>query len=145
MEHYRLILAFHIIAIISWMAGILYLYRLLVYATEKGTANQEIHQLLSLMARRLYRYITMPAMVVSWALGLTMVFINPALASGGWFHVKLLSVILLTGSSHYAGRLVKNYETKSKELPPSRRIRFLNEVPTLLMIIIVMMVILKPF
>ena len=143
--YYRYILAVHLIAIISWMAGILYLYRILIYASEKGTENAEVHQLLSTMASRLYRYITLPAMITSWILGLSLIAISPELIKGGWFHVKIIAVLILTGFTVYANVLAKHYIAKSKRLPHSRRLRFLNEVPTILMIIIVFMVILKPF
>ncbi len=144
-EYYRVILALHVIAIISWMAGILYLYRLLIYATEQGRNQSQIYVLLGTMARRLYKYITVPAMVVSWLAGLAMVFIQPAIGQQKWFMVKFLCVLLLSGFTLYAGTLVKRYINTDRLLPTSKQLRFLNEVPTLLMIIIVVMVILKPF
>ena len=145
MDWYREILALHVIAIISWMAGILYLYRLLIYGKEKGPTNTEIHDLLSLMSKRLYKYITVPAMSVAWICGLSMVAIAPTLFADTWFKVKFASALLLTISTIYAGRLVKTQSQDSNALPPSKRLRYLNEVPTLLMIIIVIMVIIKPF
>lgn len=135
----------HIIAIISWMAGILYLYRLLIYHTERGRDNEEIHNLLALMEKRLYKYITIPAMLVSWIAGLSMIAINNILLSQGWLITKLVFVILLTGSTHYAGKIMKSFAKKQEPYPSGRALRILNEVPTLLMMIIVAMVIFRPF
>lgn len=144
LEWYRSILAFHVIAIISWMAGILYLYRLLVYCSERRKEHPSVEALLQLMSRRLWKAITLPAMILAWAAGLTMVHLNPTLLHFPWFHTKLLCVVLLTASTIYAGVLVHRVQTKS-ELPRGRSLRFLNEVPTILMIIIVIMVIVRPF
>lgn len=144
-EYYRVILALHVIAIISWMAGILYLYRLLIYASEQGREQAQIFSLLSTMSRRLYRYITVPAMIVSWLAGLTMVSIQPSLGHQKWFLVKFICALLLTFSTIYAGKLVKRYSETDLAIPTSKRLRVMNEFPTLLMIIIVVMVILKPF
>lgn len=145
MAYYLWIKSLHVIAIISWMAGILYLYRLLIYATEQGTENPPVYDLLKTMSRRLLKYITIPAMVVSWIAGLAMAFLNHAMFSMPWFHLKLLSVVLLTLSTYYAAGLVKRYHEGVEPLPKSKTLRFLNEVPTILMIIIVCAVIVKPF
>ena len=135
----------HIIAIISWMAGILYLYRLLIYHTERGRDNEEIHDLLALMEKRLYKYITIPAMLVSWLAGISMIVINEALLSQLWLISKIALVILLTGSTHYAGKVLKDFAKKQEPYLSSKTLRILNEVPTLLMMIIVAMVIFRPF
>lgn len=142
-EWYRSILALHVVAIISWMAGILYLYRLLIYAAERRAVHFEVEDLLKTMSRRLLKAITVPAMVVSWLAGLTMVALNPSLFSQPWFHLKFTSVILLTASTLYAWKLVGQVQ-RSAELPRGKTLRYLNEVPTLLMIIIVTMVIVRP-
>ena len=144
MEYYFWIKAFHIIAIISWMAGILYLYRLLIYASEQGYDHEKVYSLLKTMSRRLQNAITIPAMVLSWVLGLTMVALNTSVLNHGWFYLKLFSVLLLTASTGYAAHLVKRYHVGEKPLPTSRNLRFLNEVPTLLMVIIVCAVVVKP-
>lgn len=141
---YRPILALHVIAIISWMAGILYLYRLLIYQSERGTGSREVSSLLALMSRRLYRYITLPAMVVSWIAGLTMTTMQPALWGQGWFQVKFAAILALTGTTFYAGRLVGISQDSPTSLPKGKTLRYLNELPTVLMIIIVIMVITKP-
>ena len=141
---YLWIKAFHIVAVISWMAGILYLYRLLIYATEQGTSNPSVFELLKTMSRRLLKAITVPAMVVSWILGLTMLKMNPGFLSSSWFHLKLSCLILLTLSTVYAAKLVGRYQ-KGAALPSSKTLRFANEVPTLLMVVIVIAVVVKPF
>ncbi|MFK7827102.1 MAG: CopD family protein [Oligoflexales bacterium] len=135
----------HIVAIISWMAGILYLYRLLIYHTERGRDNQDIHDLLALMEKRLYKYITIPAMVVSWIAGLSMIAINQVLLTQVWLISKLAFVILLTGSTLYAGKVLKSFAKKQDPYLSGKTLRILNEVPTLLMMIIVAMVIFRPF
>ncbi len=135
---------FHLVAVISWMAGILYLYRLLIYLAERGE-NPEIHDLLSLMARRLYRYITRPAMIASYGGGIGMIVISPGLLSSGWLHFKIACIFGLTGATLYAGTLVQKFAQKAPNLPSSRTLRFLNEVPTLLMLIIVALAVFRPF
>ncbi|MGE0172398.1 MAG: CopD family protein [Oligoflexales bacterium] len=142
--NYLVIKSLHIVSIISWMAGVLYLFRIFVYATEAGYKETAVANLLKTMAYRLYRYITVPAMVLSWIFGLAMLGMQPDYLHTGWFGTKLLSVIGLTVATFYGGRIVRKIAQK-EPLPTSRALRFLNEVPTLLMVLIVFMVILKPF
>ena len=140
----------HIVAVISWMAGVLYLYRLFVYHTE-NLGKQEIHELLTVMETRLMKYITRPAMIVTWVAGLAMVFLIPQVAAGGWFGLKFILVLALTFSSEKGGAYVKKLakygmsEDAAQHIPSSKKFRVLNEVPTVLMIIIVALVIFKPF
>lgn len=141
--YYQVLLALHIISIISWMAGILYLIRLQINGRDQGYESESVFLLLKGMMTRLYRFITIPAMICSYIFGLGMVFINPTLVSQNWFLVKVFSVIFLTLSTIISGKIIKFYIEK-KELPSSKKLRYFNEVPTLLMIIIVFMVILKP-
>ena len=143
--YYFWIKALHVVAIISWMAGILYLYRLLIYATEEGTQNPRVYELLKTMSRRLLKAITIPAMIVSWLAGLGMAYLNSGIFALPWFHMKLAAVVLLTLSTLYAAKLVGRYQIGLSPLPKSKTLRYLNEVPTLLMIIIVCAVIIKPF
>ena len=144
LEWYRSILVLHVLAIISWMAGILYLYRLLIYASENRKDHPKVEELLKTMSRRLLKAITIPAMVVSWMAGLWMSWLNPGLWHMPWFHTKFTCVILLTLSTLYAWKLVRAVQT-GDVLPQGKTLRFLNEVPTLLMIVIVIMVIIKPW
>lgn len=134
----------HLVAVISWMAGIFYLYRLLIYLRERGD-NPEIHGLLGLMGRRLYRIITRPAMIVSFLAGIGMLTLNPDLLKAGWVHVKLTLVLVMAGATQYAGALVGRFEQKSRNVPTSKRLRLLNELPTILMMIIVWMAVFRPF
>lgn len=143
-EWYRPILAFHVIAVISWMAGILYLYRLLVYAAENGGDHEKVRTLLQTMSRRLLKAITVPAMVLTWAAGLTMISLNPTLLQFPWMWVKLTSVILLSASTMYAGVQVRKFN-ENEPILTGKAFRFLNEVPTLLMVIVVIMVIVRPW
>jgi putative membrane protein len=135
----------HIVAVISWMAGILYLYRLLIYHRERGITSREIHELLSLMEYRLYTYITRPAMWVSVIAGLGMIWLNQQLLSAGWLHVKLAAVVGLMGATQVAGKLARHAAKNPESLPQSRTLRIANEVPTVLMLLIVGMVVFKAF
>lgn len=141
---YNTALILHILAIISWMAGILYLFRLFIYHRE-NQGKENIDDLFTLMEQRLYRGITVPAMVIAWLAGLYIVYLNPALLSLPWFHLKLSCAVLMTLNTLYAGRLRKKFLIEGASLPTSKRLRFLNEVPTLLMVVIVIMVIARPF
>jgi putative membrane protein len=136
--------AFHVIAIIAWMAGLLYLPRLFVYhaASKKGSEQSETFKV---MERRLLRLITTPAMVVSWVFGLILAFSGVIdWSRDGWFHLKLVLVVLL---SAYHGCLVmwtKDFALDRNTRSP-RFYRIANEIPTLLMIGIVILVIVRPF
>jgi len=139
---YEWIKALHVIAIISWMAGLLYLPRLFVYhcKAEHGSKQSETFKV---MERRLLNAITTPAMIVSWLTGLYLVWAGHWY-SAGWFHGKLLLVLMLSGANGFLSRCVKNFaadrNTRSEVF-----YRVINEVPTLLMIGIVILVIVKPF
>lgn len=143
-EWYRPILALHIIAVISWMAGILYLFRLLVYAAENRKDHPKVEALLQIMSRRLLKAITIPAMIVSWIAGFTMLTLNSGLLLSTWMQVKLFCIILLTGSTMQAAKQVRLFN-EGKEILPGKTFRYLNEVPTLLMVVIVIMVIVRPW
>jgi len=142
---YQFALWLHIVSIISWMAGVLYLYRLLINHRERGTQSKDNHELLIGMESRLYRYITMPAMGVAIIAGTVMIFLNPDLMKMGWLHVKLTAVFLLIGATVYCKPLMRRAAKDPAALPPGRTLRILNEVPTIFMLIIVWMVVYKPF
>lgn len=145
MDSYLLLKCLHIIGIISWMAGVLYLYRLFIYHLDFGTKSKDNHEMLTIMESRLMRFIMHPAMGVSWIAGLVMIMQNPALMKQGWFHAKLMFVVLLTIVTVMSGRLHRKFKNKEKVSFSSKQLRILNEVPTLLMIFIVSLVILRPF
>ncbi len=143
-DHYLWIKAFHLIAVISWMAGMLYLPRLFVYHAdaEKGS---ELSETLKIMERKLLRIIINPAMAVTWILGLTMLFANTTLfSSGSWMHVKLTAVVLLSAFHGYLARQRKVF-LRDENKKTSKFYRQINEIPTVLMILIVILVIVKPF
>ena len=139
---YLWIKAFHVIAIIAWMAGMLYLPRLFVYHSEtpKGSIQSDTFKI---MERRLLKAIINPAMIAAWVLGLVLVWQGGWYASG-WLHAKLLLVLILSGFHGFLSRLVKDFAA-DRNTRPARFYRMINEVPTLLMISIVILVIVKPF
>ncbi len=142
---YLWIKAFHIIAVISWMAGLLYLPRLFVYHSECQPKSEQ-SETFKTMERRLLKAIMAPAMMVTWALGLTLLFGFDAVTAedGYWFHAKLGLVILLTLFHIYLGKLAAEFAA-DKNQHRSKFYRMLNEVPTVLMIGIVILVIVRPF
>lgn len=140
---YLWIKALHILAIISWMAGLLYLPRLYVYhaMVETGSARDMTFQL---MERRLLKAIMNPAMIASFLFGFWMVLLNPDLLLQGWFHIKLASVLLLAGV-HGKFAVMRKAFAEGRANRSDRYYRVWNEVPTVLMIIIVIMVVIQPF
>lgn len=141
--HYSALMAFHVISVIAWMAGMLYLPRLYVYHAdaEKGSDKSETFKI---MERRLLRGIINPAMIATFFFGILMVIGNMALLKLGWFHVKLTCVILLTVVHGLYARWRKEFE-RDENKRPATFYRWWNEVPAVLMVIIVFMVIVKPF
>ena len=135
----------HIIAIISWMAGILYIFRIFIYQVERGLSNSDNHDLLTMMGSKLYRIITVPAMAASYLLGFGIIATIPSYLHTGWFAIKFLFVLGLTAVTIYAGKLQRRLAAKEGPFPTSKQLRLMNEVPTVLMILIVGMVIFKPW
>lgn len=134
--------ALHVIAIISWMAGLLYLPRLFVYHSQVSVGTDQ-SQTFKIMERRLYRFIMTPAMIVAWITGLLLVWLGGYLGDG-WFHAKLTLVIALTLSHAHLGSLAMGFAI-DKNTKSQKYFRIINELPTLLMIGIVILVIVKPF
>ena len=136
--------AFHIIAIIAWMAGLLYLPRLFVYHAESNTGSEQ-SETFKVMERRLLRYITTPAMLASWVLGLALAFSGVIdWSKDGWFHAKLFLVLLLSAYHGLLAKWTKDFALDSNTRS-ARFYRIANEVPTLLMILIVILVVVRPF
>ncbi|KAB2862681.1 MAG: protoporphyrinogen oxidase HemJ [Bauldia sp.] len=136
--------ALHVIAIIAWMAGLLYLPRLFVYHADvpRGSARSETFKV---MERRLYRGIATPAMLAAWLFGLWLAFgFGLVDFSAGWMWIKAAMVIALTISHLYLGAARRAF-AEDRNSRPARFYRALNEVPTLIMIVIVIAVIVKPF
>ncbi len=135
--------AFHIIAVISWMAGLLYLPRLFVYHAESAKRSPQ-SETFKIMERRLLKYITTPAMIVSWALGLYLAFSVIDWRADGWFHLKLVLVLLLSAYHGALAKWTKEFAEDRNTRSP-RFYRVANEIPTLLMIGIVILAVVRPF
>lgn len=141
---YHWIKALHIIAVIAWMCGMLYLPRLFVYHTQVKVGS-EASELFKIMERRLLRFIINPAMIVAWGAGLWLVYYTNALdpANGKWMHWKLTMVIFMQIVHAMLARHRKQFAA-DKNTKSTRYYRILNEIPTLLLIIIVILVVVKP-
>jgi putative membrane protein len=142
MDLYLWLKSLHVIAIIAWMAGMLYLPRLFVYHADVPVGSPQ-SETFKVMERRLLKAIINPAMIVAWILGLWLAYELDAFRDG-WFHAKLMLVLLMSGVHGYLSRCVKVF-ARDENTRPARFYRILNEVPTLLMIGIVILVIVKPF
>ena len=141
---YQWLLAFHIIAVIAWMAGMLYLPRLFVYHCEADPGSRQ-SETFKVMERRLLRLITTPAMLASWALGLILAFSGVIdWSRDGWFHAKLVLVVLLSAYHGCLAMWTKDFALDRNTRSP-RFYRIVNEIPTILMIGIVILVVVRPF
>lgn len=138
---YETLKAIHLIAVICWFAGLFYLPRLFVY---HAMAEEKNNEMLKTMERKLYKYIMNPSMVVTWVFGLWMLYLIPEWMQSGWLHAKLTLVVLLTGYHHVCGKYVKIFAADANK-KSHKFYRYFNEIPTVLLIIIVFLVILKPF
>ncbi len=141
-QAYLWLKALHVIAVISWMAGLLYLPRLFVYHTQVAKRS-EASELFKVMERRLVKAIMTPAAVVAWAVGLVMA-VDGGLFAAHWFHAKLLLVVLLTVSHVFLMRCKDDFAA-DRNRRSQKFFRMVNEVPTLLMIGIVILVMTKAF
>lgn len=139
---YLWIKAIHVVAIISWMAGLLYLPRLFIYHCDAPVGSQQ-SETFKVMERRLLHIIMTPAMVISWVLGLWLASIGGHFGSG-WFWAKFALVIGLSGAHGMFSAAVRAFGEDRNDKPP-RHWRMVNEIPTILMIAIVILVIVKPF
>ena len=139
---YQWVKALHLIAVMSWMAGLLYLPRLFVY--HSSVENNGAQALtFALMERRLLKAIMNPAMILSYVFGLWMLHLNPGLISLPWMWVKLAAIVGMTYSHMLFGKMRK--ELEKGHARPTKHYRYWNEVPTLLMIIIIFMAVVEPF
>jgi len=139
---YPWIKALHVIAVISWMAGMLYLPRLFVYHCEAEIGSKQ-SETFKIMERRLLKAIINPAMIVTWLAGLYLAWAG-GWFSAGWFHGKLLLVLAMSGAHGFFVRWVKDFAA-DRNVKSQKFYRIINEVPTVLMIGIVILVIVKPF
>jgi putative membrane protein len=137
--------AFHVIAVISWMAGMLYLPRLFVYHCDAppGSAQSETFKV---MEWRLLKLIINPAMIVTWLLGLSMIWLMgwEAFTQSGWLHAKLVLVLAMSGVHGMLVRYVRDFAA-DRNRKSQKFYRIINEVPTVLLILIVILAVVKPF
>ena len=143
MNSYLLIKSLHLIAVISWMAGLLYLPRIFVYHAE-NIEDKNTSSLFKTMERKLYFYIMTPAMILTWLFGLLLISsLSFEILSTIWIKLKLLLVIFLTLYHFYLSKLLKNFKL-DQNTKSSKFFRIINEVPTILLILIVFIVVFKP-
>lgn len=141
-DHLAWIRALHVIAVIAWMAGMLYLPRLFVYHCEAPAGSPQ-SEMLKIMERRLLRIIINPAMVATWVFGLSLAFLSGAFHEH-WFQLKFLLVLVMSGLHGMFAATVERF-ARDANTRPQRFYRVVNEVPMLLVIVIVILVIVKPF
>ena len=143
MNSYLLFKSLHLIAIISWMAGLLYLPRIFVYHVE-NIDHKISSSIFKIMERKLYFYIMTPAMILTWVFGLILISsLGFEVFSAVWIKLKLLLVILLTLYHFYLSKLLSDFNL-DQNTKSSKFFRIINEVPTILLILIVFIVVFKP-
>lgn len=142
---YPWIKAFHLVAVVSWMAGLFYLPRLFVYHAERAAPGSEMSETFKVMEHRLLVAIMRPAMVATWILGLALA-LTPGVVSwsSGWFYVKLVAVLGLTGFHEWLERRRRDFAADGNRVT-GRTYRLMNEIPTVALVVIAIMVIVKPF
>ena len=142
MNLYLLFKSLHLIAVISWMAGLLYLPRIFVYHAEAEHDSQR--SIFKVMERKLYNYIMMPAMLLSWLFGILLIHsLGFTVFSELWMQIKTALVLLLTLYHFLLGKYLNNFATNDNE-KSSKYFRIINEVPTLILIVVVFVVVFKP-
>ncbi len=141
---YPWIKALHIMAVISWMAGMFYLPRLFVYHAERATVGSELDQTFQIMEQKLLRLIINPAMIVAWICGLILIWQGAFDFSEAWSWIKLIAVTVMSAFHGWLSARRKEF-VKGTNTRTGRTYRIANEVPTVLMLIIVVMVVVRPF
>ncbi|WP_440619186.1 protoporphyrinogen oxidase HemJ [Candidatus Pelagibacter sp. HIMB1493] len=143
MNTYLLFKSLHLIAVVSWMAGLLYLPRIFVYHVE-NKEKKETNDIFILMEKRLYNYIMRPAMLLTWAFGLILIYlIGFEVFSNLWMQIKLVLVLFLSIYHKYLGKCLQALKNE-KNTRSSKFFRIINEVPTVILIIVVFLAIFKP-
>ena len=143
MDSYLFFKSLHLIAVISWMAGLLYLPRIFVYHVE-NKEKKEATDVFEIMEKRLFFYIMRPAMIISWILGLILIYINGIeIFSQLWMQIKIALVILLSIYNDYLGKCLESLKNKTNTKSP-KFFRIINEIPTVILIFVVFLVIFKP-
>ncbi len=143
MNSYLLFKSLHLIAVVSWMAGLLYLPRIFVYHVE-NIEKKEATDIFEVMEKRLFYYIMRPAMIFTWIFGLILIYLNGVeIFSQLWIQIKTVLVILLSAYNDYLGKCLVSLKNNSNTRS-SKFFRIINEIPTLMLIFIVFLVIFKP-
>ena len=143
MNSYLLFKSLHLISVVSWMAGLLYLPRIFVYHVE-NKEKKEATNIFEVMERRLFFYIMRPAMIFTWIFGLILIYLNGIeIFSQLWMQIKIVLVILLSAYNDYLGRCL-NALKNSTNTKSAKFFRIINEIPTVMLIIIVFLAIFKP-
>ena len=142
MNFYLFFKSLHLIAVISWMAGLLYLPRIFVYHSE--SKNEQQKETFKVMEKKLYNFIMMPAMILSWLFGILLIHsLGFSAFSELWLQIKGVSVLILTHYHFYLGKHIRLF-AKDNNKKSSKFFRIINEIPTILLIIIVFVVVFKP-
>ena len=143
MNSYLLFKSLHLIAIVSWMAGLLYLPRIFVYHVE-NKEKKEATEIFEVMEKKLFYYIMRPAMIFTWIFGLVLIYLNGIeIFSQLWMQIKIVLVLLLSAYNDYLGKCLVSLKNNSN-IRSSKFFRIINEVPTIMLILIVFLVIFKP-
>ena len=142
MDLYLLFKSLHLISIISWMAGLLYLPRIFVYHSESEHDSQK--KIFKTMERKLYNYIMMPAMLLSWLFGILLIhYLGFSVFSELWMQIKIISVIILTYYHFTLGKYLNDFAINNNQ-KTSKFFRIYNEIPTIILIVVIFVVIFKP-
>lgn len=141
---YAWIKAFHVISVISWMAGMFYLPRLFVYHAERAATGTELDRTFRIMEEKLLRVIMTPAMIASWVFGLMLIAMGALDWTSVWSWAKLIGVVGMTGAHVWLSARRKEFAVGRNRFG-GRTYRLMNEVPTILMLVIVIAVIVRPF
>ena len=143
MNSYLLFKSLHLIAVISWMSGLLYLPRIFVYHVE-NIEKKQATEIFEVMEKRLFYYIMIPSMVLTWLFGIILVYLNGLeILSQLWIQLKFILVVLLSIFNEYLGKCIYSLKNNTNTRS-AKHFRIINEIPTLLLILIVFMVIFKP-
>ena len=144
MQYYNYILAFHVMSVLSWMAMLFYQPRLYVYHVEHQQNGSCFTDVIKIQERKLYKFIGVPAFWATFLSGISMIILNPAMLEGAyWLWIKLGALVLMIAFHFYLGLLLKELAEDRCERS-GKFFRVINEIPTILMIIIVIMVVVKP-
>ena len=142
MNFYLLFKSLHLVAVISWMAGLLYLPRIFVYHSESNHDSQK--DVFKIMERKLYNYIMMPAMLLSWLFGVLLIHsLGFEIFAELWMQIKIISVVILTYYHFLLGKYLNDFAINDNKRS-SKFYRIINEVPTIILIVVVFVVVFKP-